>query len=83
MKQTGIFNGRVLIPCSYGCYGYTRGDGKTWHWKTSLSECKPPSSSRSSMRPSRNPTREQIPTLSRNRRNNGRGQYSDGRTLRI
>ena len=31
MKQTGIFNGRVLIPYSYGCYGYTRGGGKTWH----------------------------------------------------
>lgn len=31
MKQTGIFNGRVLIHYSYGCYGYTRGGGKTWH----------------------------------------------------
>ena len=29
--QTGIFEGRVLIPYSYGCYGYTRGGGKTWH----------------------------------------------------
>lgn len=31
MSQTGIFNGRVLVPYSYGCYGYTRGGGKTWH----------------------------------------------------
>lgn len=31
MKQTGIFNGRVLVPYAYGCYGYTRGGGKTWH----------------------------------------------------
>ena len=31
MTQTGIFNGRVLVPYSYGCYGYTRGGGKTWH----------------------------------------------------
>lgn len=31
MSQTGIFNGRVLVPYSYGCYGYTRGSGKTWH----------------------------------------------------
>lgn len=30
MTQTGIFNGRVLVPYAYGCYGYTRG-GKTWH----------------------------------------------------
>lgn len=29
--QTGIFSGRVLVPYSYGCYGYTRGGGKTWH----------------------------------------------------
>ena len=29
--QTGIFNGRVLVPYAYGCYGYTRGGGKTWH----------------------------------------------------
>lgn len=29
--QTGIFNGRVLVPYTYGCYGYTRGGGKTWH----------------------------------------------------
>lgn len=29
--QTGIFNGRVLVPYGYGCYGYTRGGGKTWH----------------------------------------------------
>ena len=31
MTQTGIFNGRVLVPYSYDCYGYTRGGGKTWH----------------------------------------------------
>ena len=29
--QTGIFEGRVLVPYAYGCYGYTRGGGKTWH----------------------------------------------------
>lgn len=29
--QTGLFEGRVLVPYSYGCYGYTRGGGKTWH----------------------------------------------------
>ena len=26
-----IFNGRNQIPYPYGCYGYTRGGGKTWH----------------------------------------------------
>lgn len=31
MSQTGIFKGRVLVPYAYGCYGYTRGGGKTWH----------------------------------------------------
>lgn len=31
MKQTGIFKGRVLVPYSYGCYGYTRGGGSVWH----------------------------------------------------
>lgn len=31
LSQTGIFNGRVLVPYSYGCYGYTRGGGSTWH----------------------------------------------------
>lgn len=31
MSQTSIFNGRVLVPYAYGCYGYTRGGGKTWH----------------------------------------------------
>lgn len=31
MKQTGIFEGRVQIPYPYGCFGYTRGGGKTWH----------------------------------------------------
>lgn len=29
--QTGIFNGRSQIAYSYGCYGYTRGGGATWH----------------------------------------------------
>lgn len=29
--QTGIFNGRTQIVYSYGCYGYTRGGGATWH----------------------------------------------------
>ena len=29
--QTGIFNGRVQVPYRYGCYGYTRGGGATWH----------------------------------------------------
>ena len=31
MTQTGIFSGRVQIPYAYGCYGYTRGGGATWH----------------------------------------------------
>lgn len=31
MTQTGIFAGRVQVPYAYGCYGYTRGGGKTWH----------------------------------------------------
>ena len=31
LSQTGIFNGRVLVPYAYGCYGYTRAGGKTWH----------------------------------------------------
>lgn len=26
-----IFKGRNQIPYTYGCYGYTRGGGKTWH----------------------------------------------------
>lgn len=29
--QTGIFTGRSQIVYSYGCYGYTRGGGATWH----------------------------------------------------
>ncbi|EFB76765.1 M23 family metallopeptidase [Subdoligranulum variabile] len=29
--QTGIYNGRSQIVYSYGCYGYTRGGGATWH----------------------------------------------------
>ena len=29
--QTVLFEGRVLVPYAYGCYGYTRGGGKTWH----------------------------------------------------
>lgn len=31
MQQTGIFQGRTRIPYAYGCFGYTRGGGKTWH----------------------------------------------------
>lgn len=31
MTQTGIFAGRTRVPYGYGCYGYTRGGGKTWH----------------------------------------------------
>lgn len=31
VMQTGIFNGRSQIVYSYGCYGYTRGGGATWH----------------------------------------------------
>ena len=27
--QTGIFEGRVLVPYAYGCYGYTRGGAVT------------------------------------------------------
>ena len=26
-----IFKGRNQIPYAYGCYGYTRGGGATWH----------------------------------------------------
>lgn len=26
-----IFNGRNQIPYAYGCYGYTRNNGKKWH----------------------------------------------------
>lgn len=26
-----IFEGRNQIPYAYGCYGYTRNNGKTWH----------------------------------------------------
>ena len=26
-----VFKGRTQIPYSYSCYGYTRGNGKTWH----------------------------------------------------
>lgn len=26
-----IFKGRNQIPYAYGCYGYTRNNGKTWH----------------------------------------------------
>ena len=29
--QTGIYAGRAQIVYSYGCYGYTRGGGATWH----------------------------------------------------
>lgn len=31
MTQTGIFEGRVLVPYSYGCFGWTRGGGSVWH----------------------------------------------------
>lgn len=31
MTQTGIFLGRVQIAYGYGCFGYTRGGGATWH----------------------------------------------------
>lgn len=31
LKQTGIFKGRTTVPYAYGCFGYTRGSGKTWH----------------------------------------------------
>lgn len=31
MTQTGIFNGRVLVPYAYGCFGWTRGGGSVWH----------------------------------------------------
>lgn len=31
LKQTGIFKGRTAVPYAYGCFGYTRGGGKTWH----------------------------------------------------
>lgn len=31
MNQTGIFAGRVKIPYAYGCFGWTRGGGNTWH----------------------------------------------------
>ena len=34
--QTGIFTGRTQIVYSYGCYGYTRGGGATWHWGLDL-----------------------------------------------
>ena len=43
--QTGIFTGRTQIVYSYGCYGYTRGGGATWHGGLDLvgleSECRP------------------------------------------
>ena len=31
MEQTGIFQGRVLVPYAYGCFGWTRGGGSVWH----------------------------------------------------
>lgn len=31
MKQNGIFLGRTEILYNYGRFGYTRGNGKTWH----------------------------------------------------
>lgn len=29
--QTGLFRGRAAVPYAYGCFGWTRGSGKTWH----------------------------------------------------
>ena len=29
--QTGLFRGRAEVPYAYGCFGWTRGSGKTWH----------------------------------------------------
>ena len=26
-----IYTGRTQVPYYYSCYGYTRGNGKTWH----------------------------------------------------
>lgn len=31
MEQTGIFKGRVEVRYPYARWGYTRGNGKTWH----------------------------------------------------
>lgn len=31
MKQLGIFKGRSEVRCSYGRFGYTRGNGMIWH----------------------------------------------------
>lgn len=31
LTQQGIFKGRTQIPYNYSRYGYTRGNGKTWH----------------------------------------------------
>ena len=31
ITQQGIFKGRTQIPYNYSRYGYTRGNGKTWH----------------------------------------------------
>ena len=31
MRQTGIFEGRVEVLYGYGRFGWTRGNGKTWH----------------------------------------------------
>lgn len=31
MKQNGIYMGRTEILYNYGRFGYTRGNGKTWH----------------------------------------------------
>ena len=31
LTQNGIFQGRTCVPYAYGCFGYTRGGGKTWH----------------------------------------------------
>ena len=26
-----LFKGRMRVPYYYSCFGYTRGNGKTWH----------------------------------------------------
>ena len=31
MKQNGMYMGRTEILYNYGRFGYTRGNGKTWH----------------------------------------------------
>lgn len=52
--QTGIFEGRVLVPYAYGCYGYTRGGGKTWHGGT-LYRCVQAHTTQSGWEPDKTP----------------------------